>query len=265
MILKIKDAESRTNTENHPVRSMAEQTDTVLSDIWSDTNLVEWLTEEVNGRTFGLTPELSEKVNEAIQTGILPFSLNETLDKVNTGAKDGSSNVTAIHVLYENSIRQTLEHFAKTGQLESAKDLFDTIRTESDPSAETLVAYTVFTYAKGWTAEQIITDDDRFSKLWISNDQAGQDVRFGKDGDEKQIKAMPHYASNSPKHFRAKSVPHWFYQWTEDGLVLADLDDACAANKIAADQANVGATNLKKSYKGGVMDGFGRAARVLWW
>jgi hypothetical protein len=267
MILRISDKNGRSKDDEntHPVLGMVRQTDAVLSDVWRDTSLESWLTNEIDGRTVGLTPDLSENVDNVIQEAILPFTLEELLEKHNTGAKTGSANVTAIHVLYEMSIRESMTHLAETGQLDKAVKVFEGLVTDKDPSPETCVAYAIFTYAKGWVAEQIITDDERFSKLWITNDQYGQDVRFKPDSDEKQIKPVTAYARGSKRTFKRKDTPHWFYQWTGDGLVLADLDDANDANAIAAKEADMWKTILKKSENQGILNGYHRPARVLWW
>lgn len=255
------------NSNQHVVKQLARTVEAVLEDCgFGKTDLVELL-ENSDGR--GLTPDLSELVggdDGAIQNGIVPFSLEEQLEKDNSGESDGSANVTAIHVLYENSIRETIEHFEETDQLKAAVKLFESIRDpEVDPCPRVITAYTVFTYSKGWFAEKIVTDHERFAKLWITNDQMGQDMRDLRDNDEKQLKSVTYYAGNSKSTIESKDVEHYFYQWTPDGLILGDIENANEVNGRAAKRTGCGKTAYKKSYSGGpVADIEGRSARVLW-
>lgn len=266
MIIEIKANDGRINSNSHPVNSMAVETHEILNENWRSVDLLGLLETDVDGRTYGLSPDVSDMVDDVIQQGILPFSLEEMMDKVNSGDSDGSANVTAIHVLLGNSLEDSIKELVETDQLDAAVQLFENIRSDDDPTAVELVAYTVFTYGKGWIAEQIVTDHDRFSKLWITNDQAGQDMRDLNDDDEKQLKPVTTYAGSSRRTFKNAEIEHYFYQWTEDGLVVADLDDVNQANKMAAKQGGVSATSYKKSYSGGVVDDIeGRSARVLWW
>lgn len=270
MILEMKahdggiDAQNTEDSDGAVVRQIAEVTEKVITENHGPVDLVEFL--EFAGR--GLTPDLSELVggdDGAIQNGIVPFSLEEQLEKDNSGDSDGAANVTAIHVLYENSIRESIEHLAETGQLKASDKLFRSIRAETDPCPRVLTAYTVFTYAKGWFAEQIVTNHERFAKLWITNDQMGQDMRDLRDNDEKQLKCVTYYAGNNTNDIKSSDIEHYFYQWTHDGLILGDADSANEVNGIAADRIGVGKTAYKKSYKGGpVNDIEGRSARVLW-
>ena len=255
------------NSNEYVVKQLAKTVEVVLEDCgFGETELVDELENE-NGR--GLTPDMSELVggdDGAIQNGIVPFSLEEQLEKENTGDSEGSANVTAIHVLFENSIQDTIEHLEETDQLAAAVKLFDSIREpDIDPSARFLTAYTVFTYAKGWFAERIVTEHERFAKLWISNDQKGQDMRDLSDNNEKQLKSVTYYAGNSKSTIKSKNVEHYFYQWTDDGLILGDIENANEVNKRAAKRIGAPLTAYKKSYSGGpVADIEGRSARILW-
>jgi hypothetical protein len=239
---------------HHPVRSLAGVIDRTLG-----ANMVGWLEAE-NG--FGVTPDLSEKVDKAIQEGIVPFSIRDRLERRGADG-EGSEVVTALHVHLENEVSETVGELKASGQVRAANELFRHIRTESDPEPETLTAYTVLTYSKGWAAERIVANHSDFSKLWVSNDKSGQDLRYEPESVEIQLKCVTYYAGNS-KEARNAETPHWFYQWTGDGLLVGPYDEANAVNREASNRAGVGATVLKKSYDGEeiLRDGPGR---ILWW
>lgn len=252
--------------ETHPVRRVADDVAMSVSEHWQPVDIAGPLAERGAGvrEGAGVTPVLSGPVNKVIQNGGLPFSLEDMLDNAHTGDTDGSSNVTAIHVLNENTVADTIQTLALTGQLDQASEIFETLRDDSDPSAEWLVAYTVFVYAKGWVAEQVITSHERFSKLFITNDQAGQDARLDNET-EVQLKPVTALASNGPKKFRSKTVPHWFYQWTADGLKVAPTDEANEMNKRVAKSADLSATLIKRTHSSYKHPADDEAYRFLWW
>lgn len=250
----------------HPVALAAESVENAMSEFWVSVDLRGPLLARSPDEGRAVTPNLSAPVNELIRSGIFPFTLSDMLERQNPGTDTGSSNVTAIHVLLENTVEETVKLLANTGQLDDATEIFESQRTASDPSAEWLTTYCVFTYSKGWVAEQIITNHPRFSKGGVTNDQAGQDVRDETTQRYKQVKPVSTYARKSPDVFKNKETDHVFYQWKADGgLTLGDTDAANAVNKAAIPD-DMSATLAKSCHKQRYAhpdDGAGY--RYLWW
>jgi len=262
--------DSSIDDETHPVRIFAEEVENAMSEFWRPVSLVEHLESPDLREGSAVNLNLSRFVDDQIQGGHFPLSLNGMFDRFHTGTKDGSSNVTAIHVLLENSITESIKWLAQTGQLDDLCEFFEEARSDGDPAAEIISAYVILTYAKGWMAERIITADDRFSKLFITNDQAGQDVRRNDDGTDVQVKPITSYASKGPAAFKSKTVPHCFYQWTHGGLYFADTDNALDANDAAAaDAKKTDAGKISKTVIRTTSKRFKRADgskyRYLWW
>lgn len=261
-VLNITD--SSIDSQAHPVQVFAEETETALSEFWRKVALVEHLESPDLREGSAVNLNLSRFVDDQIQAGSFPLSLNAMFEKFHTGDEDGSSNVTAIHVLLENSITDSIKFMAETGQIDDLCEFFADIREDDDPSAEVITAYVIFTYAKGWVAEQIVTDDERFSKLFITNDQKGQDLRRNEDMTDFQLKPMTSYASKGPEHFKNKQVPHLFYQWTHGGLYVAETDNALEANDAAAADGDISKTLIRTTHSSYKRDD-GSKYRFLWW
>jgi len=128
------------------------------------------------------------------------------------------------------------------------------------------MAYNLFRKALGWYAERILAATGDFKKANAAQDKGGIDMWH--DGNPIQLKTVVRYASKGPSHFREKKHDHMFYQWADNKIVVGTTEEANDVNKEAKRLMSlpdgVTGTNIKKSYGGGIMDGYGRTARVIW-
>lgn len=261
-------AEVETATKcGHPVRTVARE---VGEPAGVD---LEGFLQHPEDPSMGITPpKWSDPVMAVIDSGALPFTM-EGLDERASDDDEAHAGVTAIHVLRNHVVRETVTELVESGQFEAAVTLFDGMVTDDDPDPRTVAAYAVFRYAKGWLAEQLVTSHDQFSKLGIDNDEAGYDLRYyapGADrqteGEDGQLKPVTAVGSNSQSHFEEMNIPHWMYQWTREGIKWARAERANKMNREAAKEDGLrSATAIKKSCKSGEVDNVGRRARLLWW
>lgn len=254
--------------DKHPVEHVIDAAHSVVSES-RDIDLKGPLTADAPDGCGVSPPRFSKRVRTIIEGGAPPFSLTGLDDR--EGADDeGSEAVTAIHVNRQFSLRTTMKHIVESGQFDGAVGMFRELRNDSDPSAEWLAAYALATFAKGWLAEVFVSAHRDFGKLWVSNDKGGYDLRFKPDTiqEDGQLKSMTLIGSNSQGDFEPENVtiPHWFYQWTTDGLVWSRAERANEMNRKASAYDNRSATNTKKSSTDAELGRkMSRAARLLWW
>lgn len=251
----------------HPVRDVFQQVERGSDDGGHPLPVMETVTDDrLPG--YGVTPPAwSDTVMDIIQAGALPF----TAEAFYEHAPEGGSGFTAAVVLTDSTIREAVAALADSGQLEAAENVFRAARSGDDPDARTITGYAVATFAKGWLAEQLVAEHDRFAKLGADNDAAGYDLRYyapGVDrqtgGEDGQLKAVTKIASNGTDALADKEIPHWVYQWTNEGIKWSRAEAGNEMNKEAAAEMGLPATPLKKSCNVGPLGDFPRSARILW-
>jgi len=250
----------------HPAKSLYRLVSTVLDDLGHKQDLIAQLSgdEQIFDSDVGLTLELSDNMDDFIRKGMIPFSLQRNLEGY-FGESEGSSNVTTLRLEKEMNIRDVLEVFDKTGQLDETINLINELRTEKDPKAETIMAYALGQYAKGWMAEEIVLSElDNISKGSVSNDEGGID--FYLNGDMAQLGSITRVNSKK-KEMEASDIRHLIYQWTSDGeLVVGDMDDVMAENKKIAKDAGKSTVLIRRSAGNlKINEKAGRRFRYLWW
>lgn len=261
------------NADEHPVRSLYGEVSDILSDLGHSVDLIDFLSgpehvSKVAGR--GITPELSDEIDNLIRDARFPFSLEKHLSG-HFGESTGSSNVTSVKIAENMNIREVLEHFERTGQLTDALEIIEFTRSDEDPDAETILAYALAQYAKGWMAEQIITATDDFKKGSVSQDKGGIDCYF--EGDETQIGSVTRVNSKKVQML-GSDIRHVVYQWDHGKIHVADVNEADDWKKMSddvADSHGLSKTLLRRSHDGlavcrklGTEDN-PRSLRYLWW
>ena len=207
------------------------------------------------GRTPSWVVGAYNPVKDLIFDEGLPFDLKElaskTYESVYVG--EGSEHVTTFVNYLELSVVDVIDNLNETGQLQDAVNYIST-RTDDKTDDNDVLAYAIWTYAKGWVAERLITDTDRYAKLWVTNDQAGQDVRDLVESKEKQVKCVT-FAKNKPDHI--------YYQWDMNGKIhLSDsYTDAAGAAIEGTDMCKTVTYRCHSTYR----DENGDTYRYIWW
>jgi hypothetical protein len=252
--------------DEHPAKSVYGLVSETLTDLGYSVDLTETLSGEMDkhGRDVGLTLELSKEMDNFIRDGRLPFTLQKHLEGY-FGESTGSANVTTIRLKEQMNISEVLTTFEKTGQLADSIEVIDMMRADSDPSAETILAYTLGQYAKGWLAEEIAVNNlDGLSKGSVSQDEGGIDFYY--EGDMAQLGSITRVNSKK-KQMESSDIRHLIYQWTSDGkLVIGDMDEVMAENKRIAKSEGLSATLIRRSAGNlKINREVGRSFRYLWW
>lgn len=211
----------------------------------------------------GITMDLSEPVSKLIRDADFPFTLERHLDG-HFGDSTGSSNVTSIRIKRDMSIEEVIGTLESTGQIDSAIEIIEGFRVESDPDARTILAYAFAQYAKGWLAEKIIAETRWFKKGSVSQDKGGIDGYAG--GDPAQIGSITRWNSKK-KEIEEDDKKHLLYQWDNDGnLHVAEDSRILEVNKQIADEAGLSATLTRRSAGNlKINREVGRSFRYLWW
>lgn len=202
----------------------------------------------------GVTPDFmtdGSQIAEAIRTGVaFPFSWREAVDGAGTNA--GSAHMTTTFVRAQKTIQETVAHLCETGQIDmAAGDVVSFCQGGVNPVEVTF--YAVATYAKGWLAERIITDADRWSKGSQSNDEAGQDVFDRERGEYRQVKCVT----------KDKQEEGWlYYQWDMRGTLVVG-DDYLEVHEQAVDVTGMPKTVTRRTH--GRYTHNGQRYRYIWW
>lgn len=248
----------------HPAKAVYTTVSDVLNDLGFNQDLIDELSTNQVERDVGLTLQMSEQLDNLIRDGRFPFSIEKQLDGF-FGESTGSSNVTTLKIEKQMNIREVLELFKTTGQLNDAIEVIDAVSSETDPSPEVVLAYGIGQYAKGWFAEQIIADKfDKMNKGSVSNDKGGIDFYFG--GDTVQVGSITRYNSRQTE-MKNDSLRHMLYQWTSNGeIIVGDMQDVIDASNDMASEAGLSKTLVKRSAGNlKINKEVGRSFRYLWW
>lgn len=249
-------------TENHMAKNVYAAVSDALSDVLgTDLDLVRRL-EGPDGT--GLTMELSDGIDDLIRDGRLPFSLDRHLEG-HFGRSTGSSNVTSVRLERDMNLRETIETLDLTGSMNTALEIIDDFRAETDPDPVVILAYAIAQYAKGWLAEELVQENlSGFKKGSVSNDKGGID--FYLNGETVQLGSITRYNSKKTE-MEASDVRHLLYQWDHRGnLHIADMEKILEVNKKVADDAGKSATLTRRSAGNlKINEEIGRSFRYLWW
>jgi hypothetical protein len=257
----------------HFAEYVAHEVERAMNDLGHNVDLIGLLTPESGTVPFKanvkLTPDVSETVLEAFESGFGWLSVNDDLAD-HFGRSRGSSNVTSIAVdegLTAYEVIQALQNATydgDVGQIDKGIHLLELMSRETDENPEVLMAYQLFQKALGWYSERILDETDEFNKGNTAQDKGGIDGWF--KGEAVQLKTVTRYASKGKSHFEAKEMEHIFYQWTKDGKIVVGKDANAVHREATIDKPEeMTATNYKKSYNGGMMDNYHRTARVIWY
>lgn len=78
------------------------------------------------------------------------------------------------------TVEEAVNHLIESGQFEEAvSELMNHDESVNRQIAEMVMSYNLYIVAKGWVAERQMADKSEMSKLWESNDLAGQDFQMG--------------------------------------------------------------------------------------
>jgi hypothetical protein len=252
------------SSNDHLAKSVYRITSDAVSEVtgWN-VDLVSRL-EGPNGT--GITLEMNDMVDKQVRDAPFRFYLQKELEG-HFGESTGSANVTAMRLKKNLNIREVIEFLHETGQLEKPLRIIEEFRYPEDPDAKVILTYALAQYAKGWLAEELISQKvDGFKKGSVSQDEGGIDGYL--HGEPVQIGSITRYNS-AKKELESKEVKQLLYQWDDSGnLHLADMDEILGVNKqIAKDAENVTSATLIRKSVGNVKAAkeFGRSFRYLWW
>jgi len=113
-----------------------------------------------------------------LRTSFRNFNLPPVEDK--QGLNQANRSVFTSRYNWGNwTVETAVQHLVDSGQFENhvadIHDAYDVTREE----AKMIASYNVFIVAKGWVAESQVSEIDGISKLWETNDVAGQDFQKG--------------------------------------------------------------------------------------
>lgn len=248
----------------HSAKTIYTTVSDILDDLGFNQHLIDELSTNQVERDVGLTLKMSEQLDNLIRDGRFPFSIEKQLDGF-FGESTGSSNVTTLKIEKQMNIREVLELFKTTGQLDDALEIISAVSSENDPKPEVVLAYGIGQYAKGWFAEQIIADHfDGMSKGSVSNDKGGIDFYF--DGDTVQVGSITRYNSRQSE-MKSDNLRHMLYQWTGNGeIIVGDMQEVINASNDMASDAGLSKTLVKRSAGNlKINKEVGRSFRYLWW
>ena len=164
---------------------------------------------------------------------------------------DSKAHVTTFFNHLGLTLEETIEEFEKDGQFDAALAYFGNL-TDDEVNNHNVLAWTVAMYARGWYAERIITDTERFGKLWVTNDQAGHDARDMVTNQDVQIKCV---TTNDDADV--------YYQWDMRGGIHVGTKKT-AVNGRAVNVTGMLKTVARKCYDG-KRDADGNTFRYIWW
>ncbi|AGM11610.1 hypothetical protein M199_gp056 [Halogranum tailed virus 1] len=125
---------------------------------------------------------------------------------------------TARFVNFDYTIPEAVSHLIESGQFEdSVSNLMEYDDDLSREVAEAVMSYNLYIVAKGWLAESQVADMSGISKLWESNDLAGQDFQEGETFI--QLKSFTHGIHGLKFDGNAELR---FYGWVGDKIVVSD-------------------------------------------
>jgi len=250
---------------SHPAKEIYAKVGEIMRDLGYGVNLIDRLSgdPDIHEREVGLTLQLSETVCDFIRAGMFPFSLERNLDGF-FGESEGSANVTTLRMKRDMNLDEVLSLLETTGQLEESLGLIEQMSSHDDPPSETILAYAIAQYAKGWIAEELIHQHKGMSKGSVSNDEGGIDFYW--NGEEIQLGSITRFNSNRTK-IKGSERRHLLYQWTHDGeIVFGDPKDIIEKNKEIAKDAGLSSTLTQRSHGGlKINEIVGRSFRYLWW
>lgn len=216
----------------------------------------------------GRTPDWITGANNPIREGMsegwaYPFDLEalatEKWENVDTSG-EGSSHVTTYFNHLELTVMEVIDYLELSGQIEESIETISQV-TGDKVTPENAVAYAIWTYSRGWVAEKLITETDRFSKLWVTNDQAGQDALDNLADKYVQVKCVT---------FDNQKDDHLYYQWDmRGGLHIGEnLKEVYkAAAKVSGRPTRGGDMPGTVTYRthSSYTDENGNPYRYLWW
>ena len=209
-----------------------------------------------DGRDLGRTPLFmtdETDTSDLIRSGVaFPFSVEKALDGY-FGQSEGSSNVTTFYVRDRLALPTVVEHFHNTGQIQlAAEKVKPYINSQTD--ALDVVAYAIATYAKGWFAERLLAETERFSKGSVAQDKGGLDLYDTEAGGWIQLKSVT---------VDSQLTDHVYYQWDCEGRLHYGTQYIDVAG-AAADAAGMPKVATRRCHNNN-RDENGNTYRYIWW
>lgn len=203
----------------------------------------------------GITPAFitdGTDTSEIIRNGVaFPFSVENELDGY-FGESSGSANVTTLFNKLNMAIDDVIEKFHVTGQIEAGREKVKPYVADGVNPID-VTGFAIATYAKGWLAERILSEQERFSKGSVSQDQGGLDLYDRQAGDWVQVKCVTDDTQNDG---------YVYYQWDcRGGLHFGE--NRKEVNRQAAKVTGMPLTALYRTHNNHKIDG--RRWRYLWW
>lgn len=254
------DADESTDETPFP-KALIELTQDAMRSFGYSVNILELCTVSQNskiaktgreGRTPAFMTDQTDTA-EMVRNGTpFPFTVEKELSGY-FGESTGSSNVTTFFVRDGLKLTEVIEKFHVTGQIEAgAKKIAPFIDSETD--ALDVVAYAIATYAKGWFAERLLAETDRFSKGSVSQDKGGLDLYDKELSDWVQVKCVT---------FDKQVNDHIYYQFDMRGNLHFGTD-YLSVHAHAVNVTGMPKTVTRRchsSYK----DESGQTYRYIWW
>lgn len=272
--------------DKHPVLEQAERVETAFSELGHDVDLLELITPRPGSRPANagvfITPNLPEQLETTLDH-IGWLSVNEQVLETfeDDSEVTGSQELTNIVVRNDLTVGDVVEKLANaeysddddTDMLTKVVHTIQLIAPEMP--AVRIAAYDVLRKSLGWKAEKMLAETKDFNKMLASRDPQGYDLGTNEESpwdtkgeDGFQLKTHQRVISQS-LHTKDHKVPHLAYQWTTDGIMVASMDEIGGTDELATaikkDAGLKSKTIVKKSERNGVMDGYGRAGRVIAW
>lgn len=255
------------DSDEHYVEAHYRRVSRIMSDLGYDNDLMNLVAPRPGSDLpdgVAITPEFSKPIRDTIQKCQIPFTLDTELDGC-FGDGAGSANTTTVFEKTGMALQEALEILDMTGQLETAFELIENRRSESDAPASDILTYAMATLSKGWVAEKLLNDTERFKTGSVSQDQGGLDLYDTETGDWVQLKPATTAASNDGT-LKQKEQKHMIYMWTGDGkLKVTDIDGWKDMKNAESDKTGLAGTLLVKSATLAATRDYGRTFRYLWW
>lgn len=146
---------------------------------------------------------------------------NWSLPKVDGSVKQTNKSIFTSRYVWSNiSLSDAVKHVIESGQFGDAVDeLMNQYPDMPAEVAEAVMSYNLYIVAKGWVAESQVADKfDDMSKLWESNDLAGQD--FQMSDTFIQLKSFTRgFHQNDTSDENGNLMMYW--GWVSDRLVVS--------------------------------------------
>jgi len=206
----------------------------------------------VEGRTPAFMTDSTDTAEMVRNGTAFPFTVEEDISGY-FGKSSGSSNVTTFFVRDNLALPEVIEKLHVTGQIEAGVEKIAPFVAD-ETSEINVVGYAIATYAKGWFAERLLAETERFSKGSVSQDKGGLDLYDKKSDTWVQVKCVTKDKQMSE---------HIYYQWDMRGN-LHFGDDYLTVHEEAVSVTGMPKTVTRRCHSS-YTDENGSTYRYIWW